>query len=105
MNISRHVQRFHYLVPVGSIPQENLESHIRTCPLEIVHCEYHNVGCVDTMARKDQKEHNKLNVEERLTLTTCELGKAKEMVAITKKLDSIQSDTVRTRATKICEVR
>ena len=49
------------------------------------------------MACKDQKEHNKLNVEKHLTLTTCELGKAKEMIAITKKLDSIQSDTVRTR--------
>ena len=60
-----------------------------------------------TMARKDQKEHNKLNVEKHLTLTTCELGKAKEMIAITKKLDTIniQSDAVRTRATKICEVR
>ena len=82
---------------VGSVPQENLESHIRICPLEIVHCEYHNVGCVDTMARKDQKQHNKLNVERHLTLTTCELAKAKEMIAITRKLDSIQSDTVGTR--------
>ena len=52
---------------------------------------------MDTTARKDQKEHNKLNVEKHLTLTTCELGKAKEMIAITRKLDSIHNDTVGTR--------
>ena len=82
---------------VGSVPQENMEAHIKVCPLEVVQCEYHNVGCTYTMARKDQKEHNKVNVEKHLTLTTCELGKAKEMITITQKLDSIQKNTVGTR--------
>ena len=78
---------------VSSVPQEDMESHIKTCPLEVVQCEYHNVGCMDTMARKDQKEHNKLNIEKHFTLTTCELSKVKEMITITQKLDSIQNDT------------
>ena len=100
MNISRHAQRFRCLVPTSMRSAAYLRktwNHIRICPLEIVHCEYHNVGCVDTIARKDQKEHNKLNAEKHLTLTTCDLSKAKEMIAITTKLDTIQSDTVGTR--------
>ena len=59
--------------------------------------QYHNFGCTDTMARKDQKEHNKVSVEKHLTLMTCELGKAREIITITQKLDSIQNSTVRTR--------
>ena len=46
------------------------------------------------MPRKDQKEHNKVSIEKHLTLTTCELGKAREMITITQKLDSIQNNTV-----------
>lgn len=79
---------------VKSVPQEDMESHIKVCPLEIVQCEYHDVGCGDAMARKDQKEHNKLNIEKHFTMTTCELRKAKEMIAVTQKLDSIQNDTI-----------
>lgn len=82
---------------IGSVAQENMESHKKSCPLEIVQCEYYSVGCTDTMPRKDLKEHNKLYVEKHLTLTTCELSKAREMTSITHKLDVIQNDTVDTR--------
>jgi len=64
-----------------------------TCPLEVVHCEYHNVGCMDKMTHRDQNQYNRLNVEKHLTLTTSELSKAREMITITKKLDTIQNNT------------
>ena len=47
---------------------------------------------MDTMIRRHQKEHNRLNVKNTFnTLTTGKLsGKAREMITITKKLDTIQ---------------
>ena len=37
--------------------------------MECSQCEYNNVSCTDAIARKDQNEHNKVNVEKHLTLT------------------------------------
>jgi len=103
-NIERHKQACPKLplscpnqCEVGSVPQEDMGNHIKTCPLEVVHCEYQNVGCTDTMTRRDRKEHNKLNVEKHLTLTTSELNKAREMITITTKLDTIQNSTEEVR--------
>ena len=42
---------------VGSVPREDMEAHRKECPLEMIQCEYHNVGCEVRMARKDQEWH------------------------------------------------
>ena len=42
---------------VGSVSREDMEAHRRGCPLEIIQCEYHNVGCEVKIARKDQERH------------------------------------------------
>ncbi|XP_065883094.1 TNF receptor-associated factor 4-like [Dysidea avara] len=39
----------------GSILREDMEAHRKECPLEMVQCEYHNVGCVERMMRKRKR--------------------------------------------------
>ena len=71
-----------------SIPREDLAEHIRVCPLELVRCEFYTIGCTDMMSRRDQKQHNADNLHEHLTLSTCQLAKAKEMVSIKQTIEN-----------------
>ena len=54
--------------------------HRNKCPLEMVQCEYHNVGCKSKMCRKDLKQHNRLKVEEHLALNTLKLNNLERLV-------------------------
>ncbi|XP_065888321.1 TNF receptor-associated factor 5-like [Dysidea avara] len=58
---------------VGSVPRDDVEEHMKICPLELIQCEYHVVGCEERMARKDQKKHSKEKIEEHLSFTTRQL--------------------------------
>ena len=58
---------------VGSVPREDMEAHRKECPLEMIQCEYHNVGCKQRLPRKDLEEHKKQKLEEHLMRTTSEL--------------------------------
>ena len=58
---------------VGSVPRENMEVHRKECPLEMVQCEYHNVGCKEKIVRKDIEIHKKEKMEKHLSLTTSQL--------------------------------
>ena len=73
---------------VGSVPCEDMEAHRKECPLEVIQCKYHNVGCEVRMARKDQEEHKRKNVEEHLMKTnlalTNELNHTKDELNNTK---------------------
>ena len=51
---------------VATVPREDLESHRKECSLEMIQCEYHNVGCDVMIARKDWERHKKENMEEHL---------------------------------------
>jgi len=50
---------------VGSVPRDDIEEHIKICPLELIQCEY---GCGERMARKDKKKHNMEKMKEHYTL-------------------------------------
>ena len=54
----------------GSVPRDDVKEHIKMCPLELIQCEYHVVGCKERMAHKDQRKHNKEKMEEHLSFTT-----------------------------------
>ena len=43
--------------------REDMEAYITECPLEIIQCEYHSVGCNIKMARKDLEKHKKEKME------------------------------------------
>ena len=69
---------------VGSVPREDMEAHRKECPLQMVQCEYHNVGCEDRMMRKDLEKHIREKIEMHLTLATSEFSNIKAELAETR---------------------
>ncbi|XP_065901451.1 TNF receptor-associated factor 4-like [Dysidea avara] len=68
---------------VENIPREDMEAHKNECPLEMVQCEYHNVGCEERMMRKRKREHETVEMEKHLFLTRDTLNTA------LKKIDTV----------------
>ncbi|XP_065917309.1 hyaluronan mediated motility receptor-like [Dysidea avara] len=66
---------------VGSVPRDDVEEHKKMCPLELIQCEYHVVGCEERMTRKDQKKHNKEKMEEHLSFAIRQLTKVQHNLA------------------------
>ena len=71
---------------IETIPREELQMHLNTiCPLEIIQCEFHVLGCETTVFRKDLEKHKKEGMESHLSLTTQQLtivhAKLNEIVA------------------------
>ena len=62
---------------IGIIPRDGVREHINVCPLQLIQCKYHIIGCEVTMARKDQEKHNKEMMEEHLSLSVTELAATK----------------------------
>ena len=54
---------------IKGIPREDMEAHINECPLGMVQCEYHNVGCEERMMRKDLEKHMVESMNKHLRLT------------------------------------
>ena len=55
---------------VGSVPHEDMEAHRKECPLEMIQCEYHNVGCEAMIARKDLEAHKMKQMEQHWVMMT-----------------------------------
>ena len=97
---------------VGSVPREDMEAHRKECPLEMVQCEYHNVGCEDWMAREDQEKHNSVMMQQHLSLTTSELVETKNQLtdalsrigkleaAMANKTEAVHYDAISTALTQ-----
>ena len=66
----------------GFVPREDLKVHKKSCPLEVIECEYKTVGCRVKITRKEQLKHKKHCVDDHLMLATCKLNK----------LDNIQQE-------------
>ena len=54
---------------VGSVPREDMEAHRKECPLEMVQCEYYDVGCEERIMYKRKREHEEEKMEDHLSLT------------------------------------
>ena len=65
---------------VGNVPREDMEAHRKECPLEMIQCEYHSVGCEVRMARKDQEKHDNEKVKEHLMITKAQLAIASKQI-------------------------
>ena len=79
------------------IYREDMDEHRKVCPLELVTCDYHDVGCEHKMARKDEEIHNNEKMAHHLRLT-------KRKLTIT---ESELSDTVKklkSAEDKSCEI-
>ena len=69
-----------------SILREDMEAHRKKeCPLEVIQCEYHSVGCqCIKLVHKDQEKHNQQNMKEHLMMTKNELISNRAHLADTK---------------------
>ena len=77
---------------VGNVPHEDMEAHRKECPLEMVLCEYHNVGCGEKMMRKRKREHEQEEMEEHLLLTKFKLANTEaSLVSTEAKLASAET--------------
>ena len=73
---------------VEGVPREDMEAHRKECPLEMIQCEYHSVGCDVRVARKDKEIHDNEMVKEHLMMTKQGLSK----------LDDIRHELTDTKA-------
>ena len=92
---------------VGSVPREAIEAHRKKCPLQMIQCEYHSVGCEVSMARRDQEKHENDEMKEHLMKTKvamtdikCELNNTKfELNKAKLDLNATKNDLTDTKAT------
>ncbi|XP_065918747.1 TNF receptor-associated factor 4-like [Dysidea avara] len=65
---------------VGNILREDINDHLKECPLEVIRCEYREVGCEERFLRKDQEKHDKEMMEKHLLFTKIKLASLQEKV-------------------------
>ena len=58
---------------IESIRRDKIKEHREVCPLEIIQCDYHIVGCEVKMARKDMNTHKQEKMAAHLSLSINEL--------------------------------
>jgi len=66
------------------ILREDMEMHKKECPLEMIQCGYHSVGCMTMLTRKDLQKHYQEKMEEHLSLTMSELVNTRDKLTITE---------------------
>ena len=72
--------------------RENIDAHKAECPLEMIQCNYYEMGCNDSMARKDQAEHDQERMENHLSLVKSEYLHTKSKLAdAEKKIEELKS--------------
>ena len=77
---------------VENFPRKLLEEHRKVCPLEIVQCEYHSVGCDTKMPRKDLTKHDEEKTNEHLSLMKSALIDTQNKLADAEKQLALKSD-------------
>ena len=60
------------------IGKDELQSHLRKCPQQKVHCKYHNIGCEARILNGSQDEHDDACMKEHFHLMRNELAQTKE---------------------------
>ena len=56
-----------------------IKPHKRSCPKEIISCEYSTIGCVKRMKREEQEEHNEQSMDEHLQMAVKEIADLKSV--------------------------
>ena len=66
---------------IGAVRREDMEAHRKECPLEIIQCEYHSVGCDTRMLRMNKQVHEEENTKQHLMLTKEKLDSTEDKLA------------------------
>ena len=69
----------------ATILRKNMKAHRKVCPLEIMQCEFHGVGCETRLARRDFKRHHRDKVMQHLLFTKSELISTKSKLTNAEK--------------------
>ena len=76
----------------ATITSSEFDEHKNICPLEVVSCEFNNLGCNTDMPRRDVEMHNKENLtyhldlaKQQLACSTKELESSKAQLAMVEK--------------------
>ena len=92
---TRHKKKcFNYPMPcpngckVGVVPNVGMVCHKKVCPLEIITCEYHEIGCNVRLPRRDLENHNNVEMAYHLKLMNQALMTATQKLSL--KAQSIQ---------------
>ena len=84
---------------IGDVLCEDMEAHRKECPLEMVQCKYHGVGCEEKIMRKRRKDHEEEKMEEHLSLTKYRLTDAHQELSLTKsKLADVETELAGTKS-------
>ena len=59
---------------LDNIPRDDMDEHKKECPLEVIQCEFNDVGCEAKFPRKDEESHVKDNMAVHLHLTQLQLS-------------------------------
>lgn len=61
-----------------NIEKNELENHLRKCPMQKIHCKYHSIGCEARILNGGQDEHEESCMKEHFQLMRNELAQTKE---------------------------
>ena len=75
---------------LDNVPRDNMDEHKKVCPLEMIQCEFNDVGCEAKFPRKDEESHVKDNVTVHLHFTQLQLS------IVNKKLEESNAKYINT---------
>ena len=80
---------------IESIPREDMEAHRKECPLEVIQCDYHSMGCEESMVRKRKRKHEVEHMEEHLQMTKAKLSKTETRLSALEAVVNKLSESIR----------
>ena len=80
---------------IESIPREDMEAHRKECPLEVIQCDYHSMGCEEKIIRKRKREHELEHMEEHLLMTKTKLSKTETRLSALEAAVNTLSESTR----------
>ncbi len=62
--------------------RKHMDRHIlKECPLKTINCDFHHVGCTETLLRRDMSEHLKENLTKHMSLLAISHAKQRDEIA------------------------
>ena len=79
---------------LGVVPTAGMFDHKKVCPLEIVSCEYHDMGCNVRIPRKDLEDHNTTEMAQHLKLMNQALVAMSQDLSKAKSMQEVQYEDI-----------
>ena len=88
---------------VSSLERDQLEDHLRECPLQLVECELREMGCEEMVKRKDLVKHIDEGTQKHLTLMASKFLKTqaklyKRIAKLEKENDNLKKEIVKNQS-------